>query len=124
MRESTPLSSPTPPHDPSSLATLDREQTALQIKLADDPWSLTHRERLVLRDSLADAQGHWLPRIEGLVEPPAVDAAFPAFLLETTPFAPLARAIGDTQNRVELDTGTADALQHFVDRYRSFLSAE
>jgi hypothetical protein len=130
MRESTPLPFPAESADPATIATIatiatvDRDRSALQIKLIDDPWSLTHQERLDLRATLAAAQVAWLRRIEDLVEPPAIDDAFPAFLLATAPFAHLGHAIGDARSPTDLDTGTADALQRFVDRYRSFLTGE
>jgi len=59
--------------------------------------------------------------LPALVEPPAPNSNFPAFLLETEPFAPLRRAIGDARTSAELDTATADQLQRFVDRYRDYL---
>jgi hypothetical protein len=127
MRESTPLPFPAESAenaDPATLATIDRDRSPLQIKLIDDPWSLTHQERLDLRATFAEAQVAWLRQIADLVEPPAIDDAFPAFLLATAPFAHLAHAIGDARNPTDLDTGTADALQRFVDRYRSFLTGE
>jgi hypothetical protein len=106
----------------SAVATIEAERSALQIKLIHDPWSLTHQERLELRASLAREQVQWLRRIEGLIEPPAIDDAFPAFLLATKPFAHLAHAVSDAGDRSALGTGATDALQRFVDRYRSFLS--
>ncbi len=108
--------------DRSAVAASEGEHNALQIKLIDDPWSLTLQERLGLRASLAREQGQWLRRIEGLIEPPAIDDAFPAFLLATKPFAHLAHAVSDAGDRIALGTGATDALQRFVDRYRSFLS--
>ena len=108
--------------DRSAVAASEGEHNALQIKLIDDPWSLTLQERLGLRASLAREQGQWLWRIEGLIEPPAIDDAFPAFLLATKPFAHLAHAVSDAGDRIALGTGATDALQRFVDRYRSFLS--
>lgn len=86
-----------------------------------DPWSLTVAERRELRQTLSDAQRTWLPRIAELVEPPPIDAGFPAFLLGTPAFADLASGVGDASARHELDTATADRLQRFVDRYRDYL---
>lgn len=87
-----------------------------------DPWSLTPAERRELRQTLADAQRTWLPRIAALVEPPPLDGTFPAFLLGTPPFVDLATGIGDAIARHQLDTATADRLQRFVDRYRDYLA--
>jgi hypothetical protein len=100
-----------------------RAITDLIRLLEFDPWSLTPAERTELRAALDEAQARWLPRIVDLVEPPAVDEAFPAFLLETPAFADLARGIGDAHGARELGIATADRLQRFVDRYRSYLAA-
>ena len=117
------------PRSPSNLATIEAETaadqtlvgTGLAIRLADDPWSLTHAERLGLRESLAAEQARWLTRLGGLIEPPDLDDSFPAYLLGTPPFSHIAASIGPARRRQELDTGTADELQRFVDHYRSFL---
>ena len=97
------------------------ESDPLMVKLCDDPWSLGFDERMDLRNSLAAAQAAWTPRLQNLVEPPAIDSTFPGFLLETPPFQHIARAVGDAQSRQDLDTGTADELQRFADRYRDYL---
>ncbi|MEY2980643.1 MAG: hypothetical protein ACO4CT_08640 [Planctomycetota bacterium] len=107
---------------PASIAEA-RAITDLIRLLEFDPWSLTPAERSELRAALVDAQKRWLPRIVDLVEPPVVDDAFPAFLLDTPAFADLADGIGDAHAPCELGTGTADRLQRFVDRYRTYLAA-
>jgi hypothetical protein len=86
-----------------------------------DPWSLTLAERRELRRAMASAQAAWLPRIQGLIEPPPIDGTFPAFLLSTPAFADLAQGIGPARRAHELCTATADRLQRFVDRYRDYL---
>ena len=94
------------------------------IRLLDfDPWSLTPPERQELRRSFDEEQHRWLPRLDALVEPPPVDADFPAFLLATQAFADLADGIGEAAAYCQLDTATADRLQRFVDRYRDYLVA-
>jgi hypothetical protein len=90
-------------------------------KLADDPWGLRPDERVTLKESMADAQRCWLARLDDLVEPPRVDASFPAFLLETEPFRAIRDAVGDARARGDLSTLAADFLQRFVDRYRDYL---
>ena len=91
------------------------------VKLCDDPWSLAFAERASLAVGHADEQARWLPVIQGLVEPPAIDDSFPAFLLATPPFAHLAEAIAGARQALDLNTGAADELQRFVDRYRGYL---
>ena len=99
-----------------------REPAVLPIPLAleQDPWTLAPQARQQLRDELTESQVHWLPRLRALVEPPAPDDVFPAFLLDTAPFARLREAVGAARCRGDLDTGTADELQRFVDLYRSY----
>ncbi len=94
----------------------------LVARLGDDPWSLPMCDRRRLCDQHATTQQAWLPRLGRLVEPPAPGDSFPAFLLELPPFARLKRAIGDANQAIDLDVGTADELQHFVDRYRDYLA--
>ncbi len=93
----------------------------LQLKLLDDPWSLSHCERRSLADALTRHQAEWLPRLTDLVEPPPLANSFPAFLLETEPFAHLKDGVADSTTRAQLDTGTADELQRFVDHYRNYM---
>jgi len=89
-------------------------------RLFDDPWSLTRPEREALRTERSASQAKWMSRLPELVEPPAPEASFPAFLLDTERFASLREAIGDARSRRELDTATADELQRFVDCYRDY----
>lgn len=89
-----------------------------------DPWSLPLAHRRRLAAAHLDAQNRWLEVIRAAVEPPAPDRDFPAFLLETPPFADLrARLCAGGPGR-PLDTATLDELQHFVDRYREYLRQE
>ena len=90
-------------------------------KLLDDPWSLTLPEREELLATRSDSQAKWMSLLPDLIEPPTPEPSFPAFLLDTEPFARLREAIGEAQSRRDLDTATADELQHFVDCYRSYL---
>lgn len=100
------------------------DEVACLVRLLEfDPWSLTPAERRRLRSALAAHQARWLPRIASLVEPPAPDPGFPAFLLETPPFHDLRDGIGSAWQLGDLDTATADRLQRFVDRYRDWLAA-
>jgi hypothetical protein len=108
------------PHAGSS-SVLDAED--LVARLADDPWSLPATDRERLRRRHETAQRRWLDRLRRLVEPPAPDEGFPAFLLDLPPFARLARDIGEARGLGDLDVGTADELQRFVDRYRDYLTA-
>ena len=84
-------------------------------------WSLPRTERLALAEAQELAQAEWLPRLDALIEPPRLHDSFPAFLLESPAFEGLKQAMGDATHRRELDTATADELQHFVDRYRCYL---
>ena len=77
----------------------DLLRAELMLKLADDPWSLTHAERRDLSEAMASHQQDWLQRLRDLTEPPAVDESFPAFLLATVPFAHLVHGI-DEQGKV------------------------
>lgn len=94
----------------------------LPEELAADPWALDGATRRRLAHELAEAQAHWLARLTDLVEPPAPDASFPAFLIEAPQFASLRQAVGDARTARELDTATADQLQRFVDLYRDYLT--
>lgn len=78
-------------------------------------------QRHALRQRLSAAQAEWLPRLRALVEPPAPDGDFPAFLLATEPFAWLRAAIGDARQAADLAPATADLLQRFVDAFRDYL---
>jgi len=105
-------------------STAEDHAIATLVRLLEfDPWSLTVAERSDLRQAYSAHQRTWLPRLNGLVEPPAIDATFPAFLLGTPTFADLAQGIGNARAPHELDTATADRLQRFVDRYRGYLVA-
>ena len=88
----------------------------------DDAWALSSDRRHELARQMQAQQDHWLPRLRNLVEPPAPGPDFPAFLLATRPFAGLRAAIGGAQDLHELDVGTADQLQRFVDVYRDYLT--
>ncbi len=86
-----------------------------------DPGSLSHAERHALAAAAGREQAAWLPRLSQLVEPPAPTESFPAFLLETPMYQGLRAAVAGARHRRDLDMATADELQHFVDRYRSWL---
>lgn len=96
-------------------------ETLIQM-LHDDPWSLNLEQRQAVAQGLADSHGEWLDRLATLVEPPAPNASFPAFLLGTGRYASLAAAIGTATHRRELDVSTADELQRFVDLYRDYMT--
>ena len=93
----------------------------LVSRMADDPWGLPLADRVRLAGQHASVQQTWLPRLRRLVEPPLPRDNFPAFLLELPAFARLRRSIGDATQIADLDVGTADELQRFVDRYRGYL---
>lgn len=99
----------------------ERSLRDLESGLVDDPWSLTHAERRRIAEAQAKAQETWHRRLSELIEAPRLDPEFPAFLLATEPFAPLATAIGTAGSARDLDTATADTLEHFVERYRRYL---
>jgi len=86
-----------------------------------DPGSLGRAERHALAAAAGSEQATWLPRLNGLVEPPILSESFPAFLLETPMFENLRAAVAGARYRRDLDTATADELQYFVDRYRTWL---
>jgi hypothetical protein len=58
--------------------------------------------------------------VRALVEPPAPDDAFQAFLLALPPFSGLRARVGSARRASELDTATADELQRFVDLFRDY----
>ena len=87
----------------------------------DDPWALTVEQRQLLSEAKAEEQGRTLKGLRRLVEPPLPNEDFPAFLLTTERFAGLRARIGAARRRRDLDVGTADELQRFVDCYWSWL---
>jgi len=107
---------------PTTRGTLLCAGDDLVARLTDDPWSLAPAERAALAARHARDQAEWLPRLRRLVEPPVPTEDFPAFLLALPPFARLAAAVGGATRAVELDVGTADELQRFVDCYRVWLT--
>jgi len=115
-RDSSP-GAPPPAHVPATTAA----DTDVIARLADDPWSVTRVERRALRARHEASQRRWLARLRDLVEPPAPADSFPAFLLDLPPFHRLGRSVGDARAMAALDVGTADELQRFVDRYRTYL---
>lgn len=89
-----------------------------------DPGALGRAERHALAAAAGAEQAAWLPRLNALnalIEPPIPTESFPAFLLETPMFENLRAAIAGARHLGDLDTATADELQHFVDRYRTWL---
>ncbi len=86
-----------------------------------DPGSLDRAERNALGAAAGPEQAAWLPRLNAMIEPPLLTQSFPAFLLETPMFKNLRAAVAGARQRRDLDTATADELQHFVDRYRTWL---
>ena len=101
----------------SPLTPANEDSRSLRSQFADDPWSLSLAERRELAGSQAGSQGHWLPRVRGLVEPPLPGDDFPAFALELAPFDHLGRDLGEATSITELATGVADELQRFVDQF-------
>jgi hypothetical protein len=97
-------------------------QPLAPLSVDDDPWSLAPDQRRELGRRLAQQQRTWLPRLATLVEPPAPDDGFPAFLLGLPRFAALREAVSAAASRRDLDTATADELQRFVDCYRDYLT--
>jgi hypothetical protein len=67
------------------------------------------------------AQGRWLAQLQLLIEPPALDSDFPAFLLGTPPFADLARRLAMADERCQLPAADADELDWFVHAFRDYL---
>lgn len=86
--------------DPRSLPLADRRQAAVDLHLQ---------------------QSRWLARLQPLIEPPALEPDFPAFLLATAPFAQLARRLGGATDRTQLPPEIADELDWFVDAFRDYL---
>ena len=96
----------------------------LLARVADDPWALSLEERWELGRSMVDSQERWLRRLPRLVEPPAPDRNFPAFLLDLPLFCRLSHQVGDARHPGELSTAAADELQRFADLYRDYLISE
>lgn len=90
-------------------------------KLQDDPWTLTYRERQEVARAFGCQQAFCNARLRELTEPPAIDDEFPGFLLESPRFAELAALVRGSARPGDLDTGSADALQRFVDHYRNYM---
>jgi len=89
--------------------------------LPADVRALDLAQRQALRQQFDGAQRAWLPRLTQLVEPPPPAPDFPAFLLETAPFAALRQAIGNARQRAELSTAVREDVQCFVDAFRDYL---
>ena len=106
-------------HHPRT-TTIDATEDLI-LRCGYDPSSLTRNERRQLAAAMQAEQDAWLARLSHLTEPPSLETDFPAFLICTPAFDDLRDAIGGATEPSQLDTGTADELQHFVDRYRHFL---
>jgi hypothetical protein len=89
-----------------------------------DVRTLDLAQRRALRQRMDRAQRAWLGRLRQLVEPPAPDADFPAFLLETPPFSGLKAAIGPAGSAADLPAPVADQLQRFVDAFAGYLRTD
>ena len=109
-------------HEPAA-ATLDAIRNLVR-RCSHDPWSLTTAERAELADAFREEQRRWLPRLDALSEPPKLDRDFPAFLLALPAFDDLRSALADADVPWALSTAAADLLQHFVDRYRTYLRTD
>ena len=92
--------------------------------LIDDPWSLTHEQRVRLLEGHRELQSAWLNRLQELVEPPRPGPDFPAFLLALPPFDHVVQAIGNAERLAEMDVATADLVQRFVDHFAHWLVSE
>lgn len=86
-----------------------------------DPRALSLDERRAAASRLHAAQTRWLARLQPLIEPPALDSDFPAFLLATEPFADLARRLGSARERAQMPLDVADELDWFVQAFRDYL---
>ena len=86
-----------------------------------DPRTPTLAERHRLAHRLRSAQAQWLARLQPLLELPALEPDFPAFLLATPPFADLAQRLSRAATRAELPTPDADELDWFVAAFRDYL---
>lgn len=96
-------------------------QSAARSSVPADVRTLDLQQRLALRQQMDAGQRTWLGRLGQLVEPPAPAADFPAFLLETAPFAWLRAAIGSARKPAELSAATREDLQCFVDAFANYL---
>lgn len=86
-----------------------------------DPRALPLAERRALADRMANEQQAWLARLRNLVEPPAPDEDFPAFLLATPAFGDLSTRLGDAERRADLPTDVADELDWFAASFADYL---
>lgn len=86
-----------------------------------DPRNLSLEARRATAAGMHAAQSRWLARLQLLIEPPALDSDFPAFLLATPPFADLARRLGQAHLRAQLPAADADELDWFVHAFRDYL---
>ncbi|MCR9247872.1 MAG: hypothetical protein NXI31_22820 [bacterium] len=89
-----------------------------------DPRSLPLAGRKACAERLADDQNHWLSRLEKLVEGPAPDSDFPAFLLATPAFESLGSRIAGAHRRADLATEVADELDWFIDKFADYLRTD
>lgn len=86
-----------------------------------DPRTLNLDERRAMAAEMQAAQSRWHPRLQRLVEPPALEPDFPAFLMATAPFAELARRLDGAAGRAQVPPAAADELDWFVAAFRDYL---
>ncbi|MCA8948842.1 MAG: hypothetical protein KDE27_05025 [Planctomycetes bacterium] len=89
-----------------------------------DPRALSLAERRALAVHYAAEQRIWLRRLAALAEPPAPEPDFPAFLLATPAFRPLADRIGHAADRRALSTEVADEIDWFVVKFADYLRTQ
>lgn len=112
------------------MPTTDQQRTEAKPNTLDtydflaDPRALSLDERRAFADRLAAEQDSWLIRLGILAEGRKPDPDFPAFLLATPAFAGLAQAVGKAQHRAELQTGVADELDWFLERFANYLRTD
>jgi hypothetical protein len=85
-----------------------------------DPRAISLDERRTAAANMQRDQQFWLDRLQRLAETP-IERDFPAFLLATPPFAPLARRLLPATRRAQLSTEDADQLDWFVAAFADYL---
>ncbi len=91
--------------------------------LPRDPRDLDLASRRAWSQRLSLAQREWHPRLAALAEGKLADD-FPAFLLATTAFQPLAKKLAECASRSATPVETLDELERFLDAFADYLRTD
>jgi hypothetical protein len=86
-----------------------------------DPRAITLQERRATAALRQREQDCWHPRLQQLSDGAVLAADFPAFLLATPAFAPLAHALQSANARSQLPAAVRDELDWFLSAFADYL---